>query len=1066
MGCFLAELEERAATIDELLSAAFCSRRGSAKDARRAADRLAAWCRASADGDWNLFAQRLNRDGLTFQFVLSRLSRARRESASPIPAWVTDSTWIFDALKRKPGDDLFANHFGDAQPVAFEALLLSVVRAAEKELAGSLPEFEPSDPLRGVLAQLGSTLLAQLSQLCAPAIYGRFVAHRSATSAESPGNEAFNRFVSHMRKRGFEELFSAKPVLMRLIASLTRQWIESSREFIDRLVRDLPTICTELLNINPGSRAVSVYSGLSDLHNFGRSVLIVDFGEQRRVMYKPKDLRLDAFWHQLVGWLNCNGAPFDLRSPTVLLRDGYGWTEYIGTAECAHRADVASYYRRAGALLALFHAFSAADMHLENIIAAGPYPVPVDFETLLQAGEREAGDTIAERKALSLARKQIAESITATGFLPAYARTPENSVVGLGGLDGARKQASEPYWEFVNTDRMRPAQRPARITASANIPTFDGVESPLRDYLGPLIQGFSAYAQFLAENAERILSGEFFDTLRSASVRRLIKPTRFYSYLSERLKDHRNMDDGATWSAHLEFIARLSDWDEPKDPLWPLFRAERNALSTLNIPHFTALVEGFELTDFQGVRARDRDESSLERTRNRLRNLSGADADWQSRILRISTAALTRKEQCRVDRRLTSTGEYTEALANRRLLDCAADAVACITDVAIRCGPGASWVGLDWLGDSEVSQLVPLGFDLYNGAPGIALFLAAYAHATNDEAARELSLAGLAPVRSYLKGRSSARTARSIGVGGATGIGSVIYALTTIASLLEESALLADALAVTRLMTHELIAADRRFDALGGSAGAILSLLNLYRRTREIEVLNRAVDCGQHIILNHLPHPARREVRSASSVASHALTGMSHGAAGFAYAMAALHSATGREDFARAAEEWITFENSHFSSAHSNWPDLRRDTSASGSWICQWCYGAGGIGLSRIATLPHWHGDATVLRNDVTRAVGCAKQAWPNAVDTLCCGNLGNIEFLNEAGSFLEDQELRNLARRRLLTIVDEAQDVGDYQWDCGERRFNLGFFRGLAGVGYTLLRQLYPAIPNALIWE
>jgi lantibiotic modifying enzyme len=52
------------------------------------------------------------------------------------------------------------------------------------------------------------------------------------------------------------------------------------------------------------------------------------------------------------------------------------------------------------------------------------------------------------------------------------------------------------------------------------------------------------------------------------------------------------------------------------------------------------------------------------------------------------------------------------------------------------------------------------------------------------------------------------------------------------------------------------------------------------------------------------------------------------------------------------------------------------------------------------------------------------------------------------------------------LAVVEEAGIVGDYRWDCGEQRFNLGFFRGLAGVGYTLLRQLSSRVPNVLIWE
>jgi len=42
----------------------------------------------------------------------------------------------------------------------------------------------------------------------------------------------------------------------------------------------------------------------------------------------------------------------------------------------------------------------------------------------------------------------------------------------------------------------------------------------------------------------------------------------------------------------------------------------------------------------------------------------------------------------------------------------------------------------------------------------------------------------------------------------------------------------------------------------------------------------------------------------------------------------------------------------------------------------------------------------------------------------------------------------------------------GDYRWNGGNRRYNLGLFRGLAGVGYTALRQVDRSLPNVLIWE
>src|ERR1035441_9697849 len=148
----------------------------------------------------------------------------------------------------------------------------------------------------------------------------------------------------------------------------------------------------------------------------------------------------------------------------------------------------------------------------------------------------------------------------------------------------------------------------------------------------------------------------------------------------------------------------------------------------------------------------------------------------------------------------------------------------------------------------------------------------------------------------------------------------------------------------------------------------------------------------------------------------------------------------------------------------------------------EWCHGAGGIGLARIGTLRQWPIDPeehaagpTVndwrdeLRTDIRRAVNCVEQAWPYPFDTLCCGNLGNIELLNEAARCFAGQErpnLRDEASRRMMAIITAADARGDYLWDVGDRRFNLGLFKGLAGVGYTLLRQLDRHLPNVLIWE
>jgi type 2 lantibiotic biosynthesis protein LanM len=383
---------------------------------------------------------------------------------------------------------------------------------------------------------------------------------------------------------------------------------------------------------------------------------------------------------------------------------------------------------------------------------------------------------------------------------------------------------------------------------------------------------------------------------------------------------------------------------------------------------------------------------------------------------------------------------------------------------AIRKGPGAAWIGLDWLGDAEVYQLACLGPDLYNGVSGIAVFLAAHAAVTGDTSSGDLARAGVSYLRKRLKSRNAARMARTLGIGGATGLGSIVYAMSVLSKCLQDDGLLADAHAVAGLLTDDVIAADKRLDVIGGSAGAILGLLRLYRDSQSVDVLKRATKCGDHLISQSRLGSEGRRGWVGQGFGTRPLNGMSHGASGFAYALASLAAATGRDEFAQYAKECIAFENASYDAGRNNWPDLRG--SQGPTWPCQWCHGATGIGLARIGMLARSRLDSEFLKTDVNNALAGVERCWPGHFDTLCCGTLGSIEFFCDTGNMLGKKDLCDLASRRLATILEAGRSGDDYRWNSGNSRFNLGLFRGLAGVGYTSLRQVERSLPNVLVWE
>jgi type 2 lantibiotic biosynthesis protein LanM len=519
------------------------------------------------------------------------------------------------------------------------------------------------------------------------------------------------------------------------------------------------------------------------------------------------------------------------------------------------------------------------------------------------------------------------------------------------------------------------------------------------------------------------------------------------------------------WSAQADFIARLADWEKDSDPIWPLQRAERLALVTLNVPHFLSPSDRNAIRDAAGFSIHTEATSGMDRARARVRSLDEQDISWQITVIRQSMSSLSvGPPPRRVELKQTLRSGVAVA-PTKEIFVAEADKIAEeLSHYAICRGPSAAWIGLDSLGDSEVSQLVCLGPDLYNGVSGIAIFLAAHAAVTARKSSGELALAGMLHLRKNLRSRNAARMARSLGIGGATGLGSIVYALAVMSKFLHDDDLLADAYVAAELFTDDLIAADKQLDILGGSAGAILGLLRLYRDTHSSDVLKRATKCGEHLLRQPRVGPEGRRAWSGQGSPPHGLNGMSHGAAGFAYALAALATATGCEEFAQAASECIAFEDSSYDAARHNWPDLRGDGEP--SWPCQWCHGAPGIGLARIATIKRGGLESKLLVTDIRNALVGVERGWPGQVDTLCCGALGSIEFFCEAASTLGRSDLRELASQRLMSLLEAATSTGDYRWNSGNRRFNLGLFRGLAGVGYTLLCQVDGSLPNVLIWE
>ena len=87
------------------------------------------------------------------------------------------------------------------------------------------------------------------------------------------------------------------------------------------------------------------------------------------------------------------------------------------------------------------------------------------------------------------------------------------------------------------------------------------------------------------------------------------------------------------------------------------------------------------------------------------------------------------------------------------------------------------WMGLSYVDHNNRFQFQPLGYNLYDGKCGIALFLTALDWVTGDRLFRDLGINSLQPLRKLLRNSNQVilqKFSQKIGIGGATGIGSII----------------------------------------------------------------------------------------------------------------------------------------------------------------------------------------------------------------------------------------------------------------------------------------------------
>ena len=346
-----------------------------------------------------------------------------------------------------------------------------------------------------------------------------------------------------MSGRHFHDMALAYPVLGVQAAIVTSAYALHIAEVMEA-VSSLPRL------FKVRGKVSDVSASESDWHDHSRSVHIITFSHGDKLVYKPHSMAVDrgfALWLDAL----CDRNKME-HFPLAKSRDcGKGsFCEFVQHNPLNSRKDAALFFYRCGFLMAAVYSLGGSDMHAENIIANGAFPLPVDLETVILTP-----DCILSR----INNGSKTPGIESSGFLPALNIPPGLNPSGTDSLTSV-------------------------FNSSSNLPYFEDETFRGSDYIDDICRGFSACFDILHLHREE-MKDVFIKAFEGVEIRLVLRATSGYFRLLNFLEMPANIKNAQTYnkvSGRIDYnSSNLSREENAR-----ISETERTALLRLDIPKF------------------------------------------------------------------------------------------------------------------------------------------------------------------------------------------------------------------------------------------------------------------------------------------------------------------------------------------------------------------------------------------------------------------------------------------------------------------------------------------------
>ncbi|MDR2832620.1 MAG: type 2 lantipeptide synthetase LanM [Streptococcaceae bacterium] len=445
--------------------------------------------------------------------------------------------------------------------------------------------------------------------------------------ARATSEERFQEFIegNYSSKEQLIKFYLKYPVATRIATQRIHYLSSNFIQMLQRVNKDYKALKENFGIKTINLTGIELSSG--DSHQQGNSVAILVFGEQKLV-YKPRNLEISESVEYFLKWCHDHSELLDLKIPKGLYKEKYSYNEFILKKSCMNDKEVEKFYVRYGYLIAICYLLGINDLHMENIIAEGEYPIIIDIETMFQPLLQFENESLFTKITTNL---QV-ESVMNSCLLPKNLNIGVKKQVELSALNGReiKTQFKIIGPKNINTDEFLFEQQDAFFKGGDNIPEINqNEEVDFLRYRLKILEGFEDFMNMVMTRKKELL--QITEIFKGKKIRVLTKGTERYATML-RYANHPN------YSSEMKYRERLmmNIWAYPyKDKR--IVSSEIGDLLFNDVPIFFSQTDSRDIIDSHNKIYKDYFETSgFQESLQRIQSFNKTEFEQQYKIMLLS----------------------------------------------------------------------------------------------------------------------------------------------------------------------------------------------------------------------------------------------------------------------------------------------------------------------------------------------------------------------------------------------------------------------------------------------